>query len=260
MSDLYHPERDQAEIARQEAVRQQQLERRLAKAELAEAEAGTATGAVPKTEGEALRAQLSDRPAPPEVATAQRLEAAETAHLRDVPVVGQMTDTPLHCQGDKPDCLLQSARMAEHKQTGVDPGLEAYKRPAIEKNIYDPHKGTDLPRMVDVINERPGIEAQLKFRQKPEDIKGALDNEESVIVGVDAYEFYKDQMPYMEDSGAGHAVVVTGAERLPSGDWKFTVNDPNSEIPNQPVTGDKLLNAWGKANKPMIVVKKTGVV
>ena len=58
MSDLYHPERDQAEIARQEAVRQQQLERRLAKAEPAEAEAGTATGAVPKTEGEAMRVQL----------------------------------------------------------------------------------------------------------------------------------------------------------------------------------------------------------
>ena len=38
----------------------------------------------------------------------------------------QMSDTPLHGQDpDKPDCLLQSARMVEHKQTGIDPGLGA---------------------------------------------------------------------------------------------------------------------------------------
>ncbi|MCB0205960.1 MAG: hypothetical protein KDH89_14150 [Anaerolineae bacterium] len=34
----------------------------------------------------------------------------------------QMTNTPIHTQGDAPDCLLQSARMAEHRQT-VNPSF-----------------------------------------------------------------------------------------------------------------------------------------
>jgi hypothetical protein len=252
MENPYRPEHAETEVARQEAIRQQELERRLVQAE--PAESGKVTAA--KTEGEAMRSQLHDQPVAPEVAAGQRLEVAEPVRLRDTPKPGQMTDTPLHCQGDQPDCLLQSVRMAEHQQTGVDPGLEAYKTPAIEKGIYDPDSGTDMNGMAGIINERPGVEAQLKSMQQPEDIKRTLDNHESVIAGVDAYEFYKDQMPYMEDSGAGHAIVVTSAEKLPNGDWKFTVNDPNFETPNQLVAGDKFLNAWDKKGSPMLVIQK----
>jgi len=257
MKNPYRPREAEAEIARQEAIKQQQLESRLAQAKPSRPDEATVVPG--KTEAQAMRTQLGERPVPPQVAAEQRLEAAAPAGFRDAPVLGQMTDTPIHPQGDQPDCLLQSARMAEHRQTGVDPGLEAYKTPAIEKGIYDSHSGTDMVGMVDVINERPGVEAQLKFQQRPEDIKQALDNKESVVTGVDAYEFYKGQYNLEPNSG-GHAVVVTSAEKSPQGDWKFTVNDPNMETPNQPVAGDKFLKAWDKANKPMIVVKKTGVM
>lgn len=258
MNNPYRPETDQVEKAQQETIKQQQLESRLAEA--SPAKPGEAATPLSKSESQVMRARLGDRPVPPQVAAAQRLEVAEPACSQEVLMSRQMTDTPLHLQGDQPDCLLQSARMAEHCQTGVDPGLEAYKTPAIEKGIYDPERGTDLTEMESIIiNERPGIEAQLKFENKPEDIKESLDNGESVIAAVDAYEFYKGQINLEPNSG-GHAVVVTSAEKLPSGDWKFTVNDPNFEPPNQSVAGDRFLNAWDKTDKPMIVVKKTGVM
>lgn len=114
---------------------------------------------------------------------------------------GQMTDTPMHTQGDAPDCLLQSARMAEHRQAGLDPGLEAFKDPAIEKGIYSPDKGTDLQGLADVMMERPGIKAHLDNASGPEDVKSALDSGDSVIASVDAYEFYKDQFNLEPNSG-----------------------------------------------------------
>lgn len=255
VDEVHRYEEAEAELARQEALRQRELERRLGEAKQVGADEIAAS--VASSEAEAMRAQISEQPAVSEVSAAQRLEASEAAPVRDVPRPNQMKDTPLHLQGDQPDCLLQSARMAEHRQTGVDPGLEAYKTPAIEEGAYDPVKGTDLVEMEGIINDRPGIEAQLKFDNRPEDIKKALDSDESVIAAVDAYEFYKGKINLEPNSG-GHAVVVTSGEKLPSGDWEFAVNDPNFEPPNQPVAGDRFANAWGR-RKPMIVVKKTGV-
>jgi hypothetical protein len=169
----------------------------------------------------------------------------------------QMADTPVHTQGDEPDCLLQSARMAEHRQTGVDPGLEAFKDPAIEKGIYSPDKGTDLQGFADVMNERPGIEAKLDNASGPQDIKSALDSGDSVIAGVDSYEFYKDQFN-LEPNSSGHAVVMTGAEQAPDGHWNFTVNDPNFEQPNMPVNGDRFRSAWEKMDRAMLTVSGKG--
>ncbi|GEM_PF-2669612 len=169
----------------------------------------------------------------------------------------QMADTPMHTQGDAPDCLLQSARMAEHRQTGIDPGLEAFKDPAIEKGIYSPDKGTDLQSFSDVLNERPGIEARLDNASGPQDIKSALDNGDSVIAGVDSYEFYKDHYNLEPNSG-GHAVVMTGAEQAPDGHWNFAVNDPNLEQPNLAVDGDRFLPAWEKTDRAMLTVSGKG--
>jgi hypothetical protein len=169
----------------------------------------------------------------------------------------QMADTPVHTQGNAPDCLLQSARMAEHRQTGVDPGLEAFKAPATEKGLYNPNEGTDLQGFADVMNERPGIEAKLQNAGGPEDIKTALDNGDSAIAAVDSYEFYKDQFNLEPNSG-GHALVVTGADQTPDGSWKFTVNDPNQETPNIPVNGDRFLSAWDNTNRSMITVHAKG--
>jgi len=169
----------------------------------------------------------------------------------------QMADTPVHTQDDAPDCLLQSARMAEHRQTGVDPGLEAYKDPAIEKGIYNPDKGTDLQGFADVMNGRPGIEAKLDNASGPQDIKSALDSGDSVIAGVDSYEFYKDQFNLEPNSG-DHAVVMTGAEQAPDGHWNFAVNDPNFEQPNIPVDGDRFQAAWEKTDRAMLTVSGTG--
>lgn len=169
----------------------------------------------------------------------------------------QMADTPVHTQGDAPDCLLQSARMAEHRQTGMDPGLEAFKDPAIEKGIYSPDKGTDLQGFADVMNERPGIEARLDNASDPQEIKSALDKGDSVIAGVDAYEYYKDQFNLEPNSG-GHAVVVTGADRAADGAWEFTVNDPNFDQSNMPVDGDRFLPAWEKMDRAMLTVSGKG--
>jgi hypothetical protein len=184
--------------------------------------------------------------------------AIKDAQPFEVGAPDQMTDMPLHQQDRaKPDCLLECARMAEHRQTGDDPGLGVYKDSAIEQGLYDPDRGTDATRFVDVINERPGVEAQLTHAEGPQDIKDALDNGKSVIVCVDAYEFYRGQYNLLND-GSGHAVVVTGADEEPDGSWQFAVNDPNSEVPNIPVDGERFLQAWDSANKPMITVEKTG--
>lgn len=161
----------------------------------------------------------------------------------------QMHDTPLCNQGDRPDCLLRCAQMAEHRQAGRDPGLEAYKQPAIEQGIYNPDGGvTDLPQFVEVMNERPGIQAELFRGNGPQDIKDALDDGKSVIACVDSYEFYKD-VCNLEPNSGGHAVVVTGAGKAADGTWRFTVNDPNIEVPNVPVDGNRILRAWDAAGQ-----------
>lgn len=200
----------------------------------------------------------------PEQAEATQLDHdALEASIKDaqpfeVGAPDQMTDTPLHQQDlTKPDCLLECARMAEHHQTGDDPGLEVYKDSAIEQGLYDPNRGADAIRFVDVINEHPGVEAQLTHAEGPQDIKDALDDGKSVIACVDAYEFYRGQYNLLND-GSGHAVVVTGADEATDGSWQFAVNDPNSEIPNIPVDGDRFLQAWDSADRPMITVEKTG--
>lgn len=168
----------------------------------------------------------------------------------------QMLDTPLRRQGDQPDCLLRSAQMAEERQTGRNPGLDAYKRPAIEQGIYDPGGGvTDLNRFVDVINERPRVYAELSQADGPEDIKAALDEGKSVIACVDAYDLYKG-LGNFEPTHGGHAVVVTGADQAPDGSWQFVVNDPNAEVPNLPVDGGRFLRAWNAMHRPMITVEK----
>lgn len=257
MTDAYRAEQAEAEISRQEAIRQQEMERQLAQSQ--PAKTGDAATLPARSESEAMRAQLQDRPVSPQVMAEQRLDAATPAGM-DAPEAGQMTNTPIHTQ-DGPDCMLQSARMAEHRQTGIDPGLEAYKTPAMERGIYNSRDGvTDLREMTDVINNRPGIEAELTTQQTPEDIQNALNRGESVIVGVDSYEFYKDQVPGIQPGDGGHAVVVTSAEQQPNGKWEFTVNDPNSDIPNLPVDGDKFINAWNQADRPMVAVRRAGVV
>ena len=168
----------------------------------------------------------------------------------------QMLDTPLRRQGDQPDCLLRSAQMAEEKQTGRNPGLDAYKRPAIEQGIYDPGGGvTDLNQFVDVINERPGVQAELSQANGPENVKDALDDGKSVIACVDAYDLYKG-MGNFEPTHGGHTVVVTGADQAPDGSWQFAINDPNADMRNVPVDGSRFLPAWDAMHRPMITVEK----
>ena len=198
-----------------------------------------------------------------EQASAERLDrVAAESRLREaqpykVGAPDQMSDTPLHKQDpDKPDCLLQTARMAEHKQTGKDPGLETYKDPAIDRELYDPVAGTDLPGFVEMIDERPGLEAQLTHADGPLDIKEALDSDKSVIVGVDAPEFYRQYN--FEVNDGGHALVITGAEQSEDGSWYFTVNDPNQDTPNIRVDSDAFLQAWDKAGRSMITVQAEG--
>jgi hypothetical protein len=183
-----------------------------------------------------------------------RIREAEPAVLG---APDQMHDTPLHLQGESPDCLLESARMAEERQTGTDPGLEAYKQPASEQGIYDPANGTEMELFVYVINERPDVQAELLAADGPEDIKDALDSGQSVIAGVDAYEFYKDRYN-LEPNAGGHAVVVTGADQAPDGGWEFTVNDPNEPVRNMPIGGASFLRAWDVQGRKMITMQHTG--
>lgn len=195
--------------------------------------------AIGKDEGRALDARLRE---------AQPLEMG---------AADQMHDSPIHTQGDAPDCLLECARMAEHTQLGSDPGLDAFKQPAVHEGIYDPDDGTDMNRFTDVINERPGLEAHLQTGNGPEDIKSNLDAGCSTIVGVDSYEYYKGQYNLAPDGG-GHALLMTGADRASNGNWEFTVNDPNFETSNQAVDGRTFLESWDAVGRPMITVQKTG--
>jgi len=168
----------------------------------------------------------------------------------------QMLDTPLRRQGAQPDCLLRSAQMAEERQTGRNPGLDAYKQPAIERGIYDPNGGvTDVNRFVDIINERPDVQAELTEADGPEDIKEALDGGQSVIVCVDAYDLYKG-LGNFEPAHGGHAIVVTGADQASDGSWQFAINDPNADAPNVLVDGSRFLQAWNGMHRLMITVEK----
>lgn len=167
----------------------------------------------------------------------------------------QMTDTPLHQQGDAPDCLLQCARMAEHRQTGRDPGLAAFKQPAIEQDIYDPGSGTQSDKFLSILNDRTGVQAESSCAAGPEAILDSLNQQKSVIVGVDAYEYYKVESN-LEPNAGGHALLVTGAERLDNDKWKFAVNDPNQETPNIPIDGERLLPAWKDAGNLLITVER----
>ena len=101
-----------------------------------------------------------------------------------------------------------------------------------------------------------GLEAQLVRADGPPDIKEALDSGKSVIVGVDAPEFYRQYN--FEVNDGGHALVVTGAEQTEDGAWHFAVNDPNQDAPNIHVDSDAFLQAWDKAGRSMITVRVKG--
>jgi hypothetical protein len=79
MVNPYRPEQAEAEITRQEAIRQQELERRLSEAEAADS--GKATAAMTRTEGEAMRTQLGDRPTAARVNAEVRLREVERSEM-----------------------------------------------------------------------------------------------------------------------------------------------------------------------------------
>mgnify|MGYP000894228831 CR=1 FL=1 len=180
-----------------------------------------------------------------------RLQRAAPA---DVGAPLQMADTPVHTQGDAPDCLLQCARMAEHRQTGLDPGLEVYKNRAQQEGIYNPETGTNAEKFAGIMAERPGLYVESGSAQGPEAIESALDQGKSVIIGVDAYKYYRSEANLEPNSG-GHALVVTGAEQQADGAWQFAVNDPNDSSPNLPVDGSRLLPAWSDAGRMMMTIE-----
>ncbi len=205
---------------------------------------------------EAVERTLSQ--APDRYALDARVREAEPVQ---VGAPNQMLDTPIHLQGKEPDCLLRSAQMAEHRQLGKDPGLDAYKEPALKKGLYTPgpEGGTTFNRFPEVINERPDLHAELKHGVGPEGLKAALDGGKSVIANVDAHKFYAGRF-YVPDRGYRHAIVVTGADQAPDGRWQFTVNDPNFPERNTPLNGKTFIGAWNDTRQGMITVQKSGVV
>ncbi|MER2513554.1 MAG: hypothetical protein ABTQ25_14240 [Nitrosomonas ureae] len=172
-------------------------------------------------------------------------------------VANQMPDTPLYLQGDMPDCLLQCARMAEHRQVGIDPGLEVFKNMAIENGFYSSQWGVELRGFMEIIKDRPNIVAQLDYANGPQDLKTVLDQGASVIAGVETHEYYHGLLN-IEPNHGGHAVVVTHVNESKDGFWQFIVNDPNESIPNQEIDCCAFQKAWDVMNRMMITVRAKG--
>jgi hypothetical protein len=246
-------------------VEQQALDSKISQAEQAKPE--QASTKIQSSDTSELQAQAPEKSYDSAIEAdskvARAVLASDDVRISDATgkttVPGQMTDTRHYNQGEHPDCLLQSARMAEARQTGKDPGLETYKNEAINKNNYSEQEGGvgDMEKFAAQINDRPDLKANYQEQGSLEKIKNELDQGKSVIVGVDAGEFFQNE--FIPDN-AGHAVVVTGAEKATDGSWKITVNDSNATGPNSEVSEFVFKNAWNNMNNPMIVVSKSGAV
>lgn len=265
MTDMVQPEKTIIETPA-EGVEVQDMDARLAQAE--GVQAGIEAGKPSVGDQEQLQHEIANIKYPAAIEADNNLskstsvgdQSAAQENVEKAAFKGQMTDTPHYNQGNHPDCLLQSARMAETKQTGVDPGLEVYKNEAMRQHNYLEAGGaggvSDMEKFAKQMDARPGIEANYQNGARLSDIKASLDQGESVIVGVDAAEFYPE-LGLPPESG-GHAVVVTGLSEKSDGTWNVTVNDSNETGPNTPKDGTTFTKAWQAAGNPMISIHKSG--
>ena len=258
MGDIYNPTEQQVEVSEVSVTEQTSaMETRVTEAQ--SASPTTSLDSAPMSDNAELQASVPTDNVNPTLEMESKVDGAasvgdntnDAGKVKDVTAIeGQMTDTPQYNQGNNPDCLLQSTRMAEAKQTGVDPGVDVYKDEAIRRGNYS-ENGVNMERFTDQINERPGLQAEMRHDQSLDDIKSELDQQHSVIVGVDAgtlYDFPPD--------GSGHALVVTGATQDAAGNWNVTVNDPNEFSTNKSVSEAVFKQAWDLAGNRMIVMQK----
>lgn len=183
----------------------------------------------------------------------QGTDAPGMAKPTDVPE-GQVIGTPeqdaqyLHKQtGDT--CATVAQQGIIEKSTGIDYGEDALNQEAYEKGWVNWKGETDSDKIGNLL-ESHGISTQrwLDGSADINTLKEQLAQGNDVIVGVDAGEFYEDDVLL----GRGHAVWVTGLETDTQGDVsKVIVNDSNAPKP-QVHDATHFQNAWNASNRLMI--------
>lgn len=138
-----------------------------------------------------------------------------------------------HEQAADDTCAVVSQEMVLESLTGSDFSEGSLAAEAEANGWYQPGAGTPLYHM-DSLLEAHGVPTETHFGASLDDVAGALDRGEKVIVSLDSDELWSATGdPPLEDlvgdpipgQGANHAVEVTGIVDTASGPM-VVVNDP----------------------------------
>jgi hypothetical protein len=138
-----------------------------------------------------------------------------------------------HEQAGADTCAVVSQEMVLESLTGTDFSEDSLAAEAEANGWYQPGAGTPLYHM-DSLLEAHGVPTETHFGASLDDVAGALDRGEKVIVSLDSDEIWSaGGDPVLEDlvgdpipgQGANHAVEVTGIVDSPDGPM-VVLNDP----------------------------------
>jgi peptidase C39-like protein len=173
---------------------------------------------------------------------------------RDMPLVGDPgTEMGFWHEQAAPDtCAVVSQEMVLESLTGQDFDESALAAEAEANGWYVPGGGTPTWHM-DSLLEAHGVATETHFNTSLDDVAGALDRGDKVLVSLDSGEIWsRGGDPLLEDmvgdpipgQGADHAVEVTGIVDTASGRM-VVVNDPgHPEGRGEMVPIEQFQNAW----------------
>lgn len=129
-------------------------------------------------------------------------------------------------------------------QRGVNCSVEELLEVAKE-NHWIRRAGTPLNCIGNLV-EYKGLKASRKYEATTEDIKGALEEGDGIIVAVDSDKLYPEQPD--EEDATNHAIVVTGIDTD-----TVTIYDPekNAEVK---IHQKQFMSAWKESNCFMVSV------
>ena len=166
-------------------------------------------------------------------------------------------------QEDMNSCAIAAQKSVIHAITGEEVPESVLADFAERSKWYSPKYGTpanSVGNLLEVCN----IPVERSYETTYEDLQGALQNGEKIIVAVDANEVYSEATDLfgnpLELEDKGHAVCVTGFDRDQSGDLHVILNDPGHiDGAGVYVPIDRFENAWDDFGHYAVITNTRGL-
>lgn len=151
-------------------------------------------------------------------------------------------------QGMNNSCAIVAQEGVLESLLGYDIPKTELEQMAYNNGWYDPKSGTPIECIGNIL-EAYGVPVEQGYDKSLIDIHNALDNDEKVIVALDANEIWDPARDYhgrpVEYSDAGHAIWVTGIVMDGEGNLSVKINDSGTtDGMGKTVSLEDFKNAW----------------